>query len=235
METSIAQTSAHGATIASSNAIRVLLVAGHGLMRAGLERLVAGLPGAELVGVVDNGGDAAGIEARNEPDVVVLDLGTLGADPVTHIRELRRLRPGARILALSTTGDVDSMIEAIDAGAVAAVVLDADADDLRRAIHDVSLGSSSVDPQVARQRLASPPRAFPTRRLSNREREILSLLAGGLSNRRIANDLGISEPTVRSHLTRIYRRLRVDDRTQAALWAVRHGIRAERPVTVWMT
>lgn len=204
-------------------AARVLLVAGRGLVGTALEHLVETMDGTRLVGAVRSAEDALAAWHATRPDVVLLELGTAGTNPAWQIRELIRSRPDARVLALSGTGDLDLMIQAIDAGAVGAVLLESDAHDLRRAIREVARDRSPIDPRIARALLARPAEPAATQ-LSRREHQVLSLVVGGLSNKRIAAALGISEKTVKSHLGRVFRAIRVTDRTQAALWAVSNGI-----------
>ncbi len=202
--------------------IRVLLVGDHRLVRAGLRALLATVDDFEVVGFAADGGEALQVASDTSPDVVLMDLSMPGMGGVDATRELRRLMPAARVVVLTSFADEDLVLRAIEAGAVGYLLKDAEPEDLIQGIRDAAEGGSPASGKVAWALLRRDPP--PGELLSAREREVLALVAEGLTNRRIAGRLGISEATVKAHLTNIYQRLGIADRTQAALWASRHGL-----------
>jgi DNA-binding NarL/FixJ family response regulator len=152
-----------------------------------------------------------------------MDLAMRGIDGVEATRRIAAEAPESRVVVLTSFAEQARVLDAIDAGATGYVLKDASVDEVVRAVHAAAAGDAPLDPRVARvvvSRAADDPFAI----LSEREREVLALVADGIPSRVIAHRLGITEPTVRAHLTRIYRRIGVDDRTQAALWAVERGM-----------
>ena len=148
------------------------------------------------------------------------------ADDLT-VEATRRIAaevPETSVVVLTSFAEQTQVLDAIDAGASGYVLKDASVDEVVRAIHTAAAGDSPLDPRVAGAVVARSAGADPFAALSDREREVLSLIADGIPSKTIARRLGITEPTVRAHLTRIYRHIGVDDRTQAALWAVEHGM-----------
>jgi DNA-binding NarL/FixJ family response regulator len=202
--------------------IRVLLVDDHRLVRAGLRALLATVDDIEVVGVAADGAEALLVASGTSPDVVLMDLSMPGMGGVDATRELRRLMPAVRVVVLTSFPDEELVLRAVDAGAVGYLLKDAEPEDLVQGIRDAAEGGSPVSGKVAWALLRREPAASEL--LSAREREVLSLVAEGLTNKRIASHLGISEATVKAHLTNIYQRLGIADRTQAALWARRHGL-----------
>jgi DNA-binding NarL/FixJ family response regulator len=202
--------------------IKVLLVDDHRLVRAGLRALLATVDDIEVVGVAADGAEALLVASGTSPDVVLMDLSMPGMGGVDATRELRRLMPAVRVVVLTSFPDEELVLRAVDAGAVGYLLKDAEPEDLVQGIRDAAGGGSPVSGKVAWALLRREPAASEL--LSAREREVLSLVAEGLTNKRIASRLGISEATVKAHLTNIYQRLGIADRTQAALWARRHGL-----------
>jgi DNA-binding NarL/FixJ family response regulator len=202
--------------------IRVLAADDHPLALAGLRQLVSALDGIELVGTAAGGDEAVRLAAEREPDVVLMDLEMPDKDGVSATRELLARRPGTAVVVLTSFSDRDRILAALDAGAVGYLLKDVQPDELARAIAAAAAGEAPLHPRAARelltQRYASGPQ------LSAREAEVLGLVAQGLSNKLIARRLDIRERTVKGHLTRIFERIGVTDRTQAALWARDHGV-----------
>ncbi len=212
------------AAVSPPDTIRVVLCDDHVMVREGLKRVIDGVDGIEVVASASDG--AEGIEAtvRLRPDVVLMDLAMPGVDGVAATRRIAAEVPETSVVVLTSFAEQTQVLDAIDAGASGYVLKDASVDEVVRAIHTAAAGASPLDPRVARTVVARSAGADPFAALSDREREVLSLIADGIPSKTIARRLGITEPTVRAHLTRIYRHIGVDDRTQAALWAVEHGM-----------
>lgn len=202
--------------------IRVLVADDHPLARAGLEQLLAALDGIVLVGTAAGGDEAVRLVAEREPDVVLMDLEMPDKDGVQATRELLAHRPATAVVVLTSFSDRERILAALDAGAVGYLLKDVQPDELARAIEAAAGGESPLHPRAARELLAARHAFGP--QLSAREEEVLALLAQGLSNKLIARRLEISERTVKGHLTRIFERIGVTDRTQAALWAHERGV-----------
>jgi DNA-binding NarL/FixJ family response regulator len=197
--------------------IRVLVVEDHGLVRAGLEQLLEAMADVELAGTAADGADAVALAAERRPDVVLMDLSMPGMDGIAATREIAARAPGVRVVILTSFVDRPRILQALDAGAVGYLLKDAEPDELHRGIRAAARGDSPLAPQAASALIAA--RRGPDVRLSEREREVLALLAQGEPNKVIARALGISEKTVKNHLTRIFEAIGVTDRTKAALWA----------------
>ena len=204
--------------------IRVLLADDHAVVRHGLSRLIGGFDGIEVVGTAADGEEAVALAEREQPDVVLLDLQMPRLDGIGAAKRIRAVAPGARVVVLTAFSDRDGIIDAVDAGAIGYVLKDAAPDELRRAIDAAAAGEAPLDPRAARFLLEARTERGPADELTERERDVLRLVAAGLANKVIAQRLGISEKTVKTHLTSVFRRIGVDDRTQAALWASRHGL-----------
>ncbi|HJU47564.1 MAG TPA: response regulator transcription factor [Gaiellaceae bacterium] len=205
--------------------IRVLIADDHGVLREGLGRIVAAEPDMELVGTAANGDDAVAACRAAPPDVVLMDLEMPVLDGIEATRQILEEEPSVAVLVLTSFSDRRRIVAALDAGAVGYLLKDASARDVVRGIRSAALGESPLDPRAARALLDAKARPDPLDGLSPREREVLGLLLEGLPNKLIARRLGISEKTVKSHLTSVFRQLGVTDRVQAALWAERQGLR----------
>ena len=203
--------------------IRVLLADDHGVIRDGLGRLISALPDVTLVAVAADGAEAVEQCAHLEPDVVLMDLDMPGVDGIEATRQIIASRPQTAVLVLTSFSDRPRITGALKAGARGYLLKDVDADEVAAGIRAAARGESPLDPRVARTMLDAQSAPDPLVGLSDREREVLGLLVEGLPNKLIARRLQISEKTVKSHLTRIFRELDVTDRTQAALWAERHS------------
>ena len=208
--------------------VRVLLCEDHAMVREGLARLLGSAPGIEVVGTAADGEEGVALAERLRPDVVMMDLSMPGAGGIEATRRLRALVPSARVVALTSSGDRDDVLEALDAGAMGFMLKTADGDELVRAIESASRGEAPLDPRAARAMLDRSRQPDPREGMTPREREILDLVGQGLPSKVIASRLGVSEATVKAHLTRVYRHIGVADRTQAALWAREHPERAGR-------
>lgn len=207
--------------------IKVLIVDDHTVVRKGIRALLETEPGITVVGEAGDGEDAVHKALALKPDVVLMDLVMPKLDGVRATRELKEKLPGVKILVLTSFAEDKRIVEAIEAGALGYLLKDSSPEDLLRAIREVHRGESSLHPKVA-QRLISRLRGGEEERawkeLSERELAVLRLIARGLSNREIAKELGISEPTVRTHVSNVLRKLHLKSRTQAALYALREGL-----------
>ena len=232
-----------GSAQARAALLRVLVVDDHPIVRSGLAGLISAQGDMLLVASVASGEEAVAAVAGTEIDVVLMDLQLPGIDGLEATRQLLALRPTAAVVVLTSTSDRARIIAAFDAGAVGYVLKDANPDELVSAIRAASRGESPMTSRTARalveERLASAPPVsaplpapvavveeaaedVPASRLTARELEVLRLLRDGLPNKTIARQLGITEATVKAHLSSAFQRLGVRDRTQAALWMQRH-------------
>lgn len=205
--------------------IRVVLVDDHAMVRLGLEQLLGGVDGIDVVGSAANGAEALVVVRQTRPDVVLMDLQMPEMDGVTATRRILVEAPDTQVVVLTSFSDSERIVAALDAGAVGYLLKDAEPEDLLSGIRAAARGESPLHPRAARQLLTARTSA---RRidveLTPRETEVLGLVRQGLANKQIARRLGISERTVKAHLTSTFQRIGVVDRTQAALWAERHGV-----------
>ncbi len=211
-----------------TEAIRVLVVDDHAIVREGLRWLITTEPGMELIGEAANGVEAVVKASDLHPDVILMDLVMPRMDGITAIAEIKALLPEARILVLTSFSEDEQVFPAIKAGALGYLLKDTSPQMLLKAIRDIYAGIPSMHPFVARkliQELQRPSDLPPTRDpLSQREMEVLRLVAQGLSNEEIAAHLFIGERTARTHVSNILRKLHLANRTQAALYALREGL-----------
>jgi DNA-binding NarL/FixJ family response regulator len=205
--------------------ISVLIADDHGVIRDGLGRLIDALEDIELAGTANDGAQAVERSRELEPDVVLMDLDMPTMDGIEATRRIVEERPGTAVLVLTSFSDRARILGALSAGACGYLLKDASSDEVADGIRAASRGESPLDPRAARTIITARAEPDPVGALSAREREVLALLVEGLPNKLIARRLDISEKTVKSHLTRIFRELGVTDRTQAALWAERHGLK----------
>lgn len=211
-----------------STPIRVLIVDDHLVVRTGIRALLATEPEVEVAGEASNGAEAISEATRLQPDVILMDLVMPGVDGIAAIEQILADQPAARILVLTSFESDDKVFPAIRAGALGYTLKDFGPSELIRAIQRVYRGDSSLHPTIARKvlhELAHPPRRPPTTEpLTEREVEVLRLVARGESNQEIAASLSIGEGTVRRHVSAILSKLRLASRTQAALHALREGL-----------
>jgi DNA-binding NarL/FixJ family response regulator len=202
--------------------IRVLVVDDHVVVRSGLEQLLATTDDIELVGTASNGNEAIEAVVSLHPDVVLMDLSMPELDGIEATRRISADHPSSRVLVLTSLSDQSRILEALSAGADGYLLKHAEPDDIADAIRAVHAGESPLDPKAARALVESRRTGRDTAQLTEREREVLLLVRDGLANKQIARRLGIAERTVKAHLTSVFQRLGVTDRTQAALWAREH-------------
>ncbi|MFC9693314.1 response regulator [Kribbella sp. NPDC056951] len=208
--------------------IRVVLADDHPVVRAGLAALLTSLPGIEVVGVAATGREAVREVITNRPDVAVLDLQMPDLDGFAATRELARSAPEVAVLVLTMFEDDDSVFAAMRAGARGYLVKGAEQDEIARAIRAVAAGEAIFGPGVARRVLgffaAPAPAAEPFPELTSREREILDLLAAGLSNPAIADRLHLASKTVANNVSAIFTKLGIADRATAIIQARNAGL-----------
>ncbi|MFI9525259.1 response regulator [Micromonospora rosaria] len=201
----------------------MLIVDDHPVVRDGLRGMFTGDPGFEVVGEAGDGSEALALAEALTPDVVLMDLRMPGMDGVTAIRRLARSGSTARVLVLTTYDTDADVLPAIEAGATGYLLKDAPRDDLVRAVRAAARGESVLSPSVA-GRLMGRLRAPTEEPLSQRELEVLTLVARGSSNRETAARLFISEATVKTHLLHVYAKLGVNDRAAAVATAYDRGL-----------
>ena len=210
--------------------LRVFLVDDHAIVRSGVSSYLELVDDLSVVGEARSGGEAldriAVLEpAGNLPDVVLMDLVMPGMDGIEAIRHIKERWPDIEVVAITSFLEEDKVRSALAAGAGGYLLKDADADQVAAAVRAAAAGQCHLDPAVGKLLAASlhaPPSA--AQELTRREREVLAQVASGATNRQIASRLAISERTARTHVSSILGKLGLGSRTQAALWAVRHGL-----------
>ncbi len=208
--------------------IRLLIADDHAVVRSGLAQLVSAFAEVELVGAATNGEEAVTLCAETRPDVVLMDLELPLLDGIEATRRIKAAQPETAVVVLTSFSDRERILRALDAGAAGYLLKDAEPDELERAVRAAARGDVPLDPKAARALLSARTETSPADELSGREREVLLMVVEGLPNKLIARRLEISEKTVKAHLTNVFRRLGVTDRTQAALWAERNGLTRDR-------
>ena len=204
--------------------IRLLIADDHAVVREGLQRLVATFEGVELVGAAANGQEAVDRCRAAEPDVLLMDIEMPVLDGIAATRAIAAAQPDVAVVVLTSFSDRDQILQALDAGAVGYLLKDAEPDEIAKAVRAAARGEAPLDPRAGRALLSARVASSPLDGLSERERDVLRLVAQGLPNKLIARELSISEKTVKTHLTSVFRTIGVTDRTQAALWAERNGL-----------
>jgi DNA-binding NarL/FixJ family response regulator len=218
-----------------SGVIRVLLVDDHQVVRRGLRAFLDGETDLEVVGEAGEGDEALDVLERlategRRPDVVLMDLQMEPLDGIEATRLIRARHDDVEVVAVTSFVEEERVHAALDAGASGYILKDADPDEVAAAVRAAHRGELQLDAAVARRLMASlraPQHQDPAAELTEREREILRLVAAGKANKEIAAELVISERTARTHVSNILRKLGLASRTQAALWAVREGLADE--------
>jgi DNA-binding NarL/FixJ family response regulator len=207
--------------------IRVVVADDHGVLRDGLAGVIAAQDDMEVAGTAADGAEAVAVCRSVAPDVVLMDLEMPVLDGIEATRSIVAEAPATAVLVLTSFSDRRRITGALDAGAVGYLLKDASAEDVVRGIRSAAEGGSPLDPRAARSLLEAQNAPDPLAGISPREREVFGLLLDGMPNKLIALRLGISEKTVKSHLTSIFRAIGVTDRVQAILWAERQGLRSD--------
>ena len=210
--------------------IRVLLVDDHAIVREGLRILLSEESEIEVVGEASDGADSVKLAAALHPDVILMDLVMPGMDGIQAMQGIRAVSPSSRVLVLTSFSDDQRVRDAIQAGAIGYLLKDVLKADLLQAIRAAAQGQPTLHPEAQRhlmRQMAVPAARSRLDDLTARERDVLRLIARGQSNKEIAATLRVTEGTVKGHVSAILAKLGVADRTQAALYAVRHGVAAE--------
>jgi len=208
----------------AADPIRVLVVDDHEVVRRGLRTFLEVQGDIEVVGEAADGDGCVARAEELRPDVILLDLRMPGSDGVSALRRLRERGNPARVLVVTSFTDLDAVVPAVREGAAGYVYKDVAPAALAAAIRSVHAGHVLLQPEVAARLMAAPGADTPGERLTARERTVLAQIARGRSNREIARSLNLSEKTVKTHVSAILTKLGVQDRTQAALYAVGHGL-----------
>jgi DNA-binding NarL/FixJ family response regulator len=204
--------------------VRVLIVDDHSIVREGLRTLLSEEAEIEVVGEAANGAEAVKLVATRHPHVVLMDLLMPEVDGIEAIRRIRARKYACEILVLTSFGDDQHVRDAIQAGATGYLLKDVLKVDLLRAIHAAARGEPTLHPEAQRVLIRQTTAPSPFKDLTERELDVLRLIAQGRSNREIALTLHLTEGTVKGYVSTVLDKLRVDDRTQAALFAVRHKL-----------
>jgi DNA-binding NarL/FixJ family response regulator len=212
--------------------ITILVVDDHAVVREGLRAFLGLQDGFEIVGEAADGEEALERAEQLDPDVILMDLVMPRRDGVSAMRQLKERAPRSRVVVLTSFLEDDRLLPALEAGAAGYLLKNSEPTELARAVRAAHAGEAIIDPTVAARLVHTlserpPADAGDTtvlEHLTGREREVLVLIARGRSNKRIALELGISEKTVKTHVGHLLAKLDVTDRTQAAVFAVQHGL-----------
>jgi DNA-binding NarL/FixJ family response regulator len=219
--------------------IRVLIADDQRVVREGLSMLVGLIDDVKVVGVACDGVEAVRLAEAQQPDVILMDLRMPDLDGIAATAQLCERLPSARVLVLTTYADEDTIVPALQAGALGYLTKDASAEQIETAIRAVHAGQTHLDPAVQERLVAAVVSRLPAPAdpgnlglgdrkppdgLTSREAEVLSLLASGLSNAEIAQRLYLSHATVKTHINRIFAKTGVRDRAQAVRYAYQHGL-----------
>jgi DNA-binding NarL/FixJ family response regulator len=197
--------------------IKVLVADDHAIVRHGLAQLFATTSDIELVAVASNGEEAIALTREHAPDVVLMDLSMPVLDGVAATAQIVT-SSASRVVVLTSFGDESRIIDALNAGAAGYLLKHTDPDALIDAVRAAYVGDAPLDPRAGRVLMEQRRRSQPAAELTKRELEVLRLVGQGLANKQIARRLGITERTVKAHLTSVFQRIGVTDRVQAALW-----------------
>jgi NarL family two-component system response regulator LiaR len=205
--------------------VRILIADDHSVVRQGLKMFLTLDPELEVVGEAENGRDALAMAHKLQPDVVLMDMLMPVMDGLTATERMRQEVPDTEVIALTSVLDDGTVVGAVKAGAIGYLLKDTEADELCRAIKAAAAGQVQLSPQAAARlvREVRTPEVAPTT-LTDRETDVLRLLAGGKANKEIAAELMIGEKTVKTHVSSILNKLGVQSRTQAALYAAQSGL-----------
>ena len=207
--------------------IKVIVADDHAIVRHGLAQLFATTSDIELVAVAENGAQAVALAEEHKPDIVLMDLSMPVLDGVDATAQIVASSSAARVVVLTSFGDESRILDALNAGASGYLLKHTDPDALIEAIRAAYAGDAPLDPRAGRVLMEQGRRRQPAADLTKRELEVLRLVGQGLANKQIARRLGITERTVKAHLTSVFQRLGVTDRVQAALW-VQQNLPPER-------
>lgn len=209
--------------------IRVLITDDHSIVRKGIRALLATEPEIEVIGEASDGLEAVDLVMKLQPDVILMDMVMPKMDGIEAIKRISTKRPGSRILVLTSFAADEKVFPAIKAGALGYLLKDSSPQELVEAIQRVHQGQASLHPAIARKLLDEMARGGSKQQqspdaLTDREVDVVRLLARGYSNKQIADEMVISEATVRTHVSNILSKLHLASRTEAALYALREGL-----------
>ncbi len=209
--------------------IRVLIVDDHGVVRQGLRTYLELLPDIEIVGEAKNGLETLELVAEHRPDIILMDLVMPEMNGIEATRQAMAISPGTKVIVLTSFAEDELLFPAIEAGAAGYLLKDVDPADLHQAIQAVHQGEVQLHPDITKRLMerVTTPQVETDSALSDltpRELEVMSLISQGFSNREIAKELSISEKTVKTHVSNILSKLHLNDRTQAAIYAHKHGL-----------
>ena len=204
--------------------IRVAVIDDHTIVRNGLTQLIQSDPELVVIGTAPDGEAGVVLCVEHRPDVALMDLSMPGIGGIEATRRIATEAPDVQVVVLTSFMDREQIVDALASGAIGYLVKDAEPEELLRGIHAAARGESPIDSRAARTMLGAQHAPDPLDVLTERERQVLSLVSEGLPNKQIARRLEISEKTVKAHLTSAFRAIRVDDRMQAGMWARRHGL-----------
>jgi DNA-binding NarL/FixJ family response regulator len=204
--------------------IRVAIADDHRVVRVGLEQLIATFDDVEAVGAASGGEEAVKLCSKQRPDVLLLDLSMPDLDGIEVTKRVLAGAPDTRVVVFTSFSDRERIVQVLDAGALGYLLKDAEPEEIHAAIRAASRDEAPLAPRAAAELLADRAARPPAVDLTPREREVLALVIQGMANKQVARRLGISEKTVKGHLTNLFQRIGVADRTQAALWAERNKI-----------
>jgi two-component system, NarL family, response regulator LiaR len=210
--------------------IRVLIADDHSVVRHGLRTFLEGDRGLELVGEARDGAEVVRMAHRLRPDVILMDLLMPGMDGLSATAAVRRELPDTEVLALTSVLEDATVVGAVRAGAIGYMLKSAEPEELRSAIRAAAAGQVQLAPEAAARLMREVRAPEGPEKLSERETEVLRLIASGCANKRIARELGITERTVKAHVGSILSKLHLESRTQAALYAGRIGLVAQDQV-----
>jgi NarL family two-component system response regulator LiaR len=212
----------------SEKTVSVLIVDDHEVVRRGIKLFLETEDGIEVIAEAENGVQAVALAKELQPDVILLDIVMPEMDGIQAIREIRSQQPESHILVLTSFGSDDKIFPAVKAGALGYLLKDTSPEELTQAVFHAAEGHATLNPAVAgrllRQFSSETEPKTPVEPLTEREIEVLQLIARGLTNDQIGETLFISEATVRTHVSHILGKLDLGNRTQAALWALRKGL-----------
>jgi NarL family two-component system response regulator LiaR len=211
----------------NAESIRVLIVDDHAVVRKGLQMFLAAEPSIELVGEAANGRDAIAKAKKLAPDVVLMDVVMPQVDGIAATQEIRRHCPGTEVIILTSFGEEENVVAALQAGAIGYLLKDAQEDMLVEAIKAAYRGEPHFSQRALHQlmkRLGAPDQPSPVDGLTERELDVLRLVTHGLSNKEIALSLGLSKGTVKVHVSNVLNKLGASSRTQAAMMALQMGL-----------
>ncbi|HEX8598617.1 MAG TPA: response regulator transcription factor [Chloroflexia bacterium] len=212
---------------AGSDKIAVVLVDDHAIVRQGLRTYLELQSDIEVVGEASDGREAVGVVRDTLPDIVLMDLVMPNSDGVEATRAITVMAPSTRVIVLTSFSEDEKVFASIKAGAQGYLMKDVLPQDLVKAIRTVYRGEAQLDPEIARklmQEFTNPQPQTPRHDLTERELEVLRLIAHGKTNKDISEDLVLSEKTVKTHVSNILQKLHLSDRTQAAVYALRQKI-----------